>query len=174
MHHTFNNIQFTNVSCVHLCKKLPNLWSYHSINSQTHPKRQCRENMMRYWKVIEITLPLLEGSTFDMSILTAVHLALCLASPIHAGGTTCINAWKRLVMPTDYLHLQLVIVIKRTRFHYNLDLCEWHIRSMLHQLYKSSQYEKQKSSCMDIPVWKGHCPSTVGEYIEIVIIVVGG
>ena len=34
--------------------------------------------------MIEIVLPLLEGSIFDMSLLSAVHLALCLASPIHA------------------------------------------------------------------------------------------
>ena len=44
----------------------------------------------------------------------------------------------------------------------------------LHQLYKSSQYENQKSSSMDILVWKGHRLSTVGEYIEIVIIVIAG
>ena len=73
--------------------------------------------------MIEIALPLLEGSIFDMSLLSAVHLALCLESPFHAGTTTCIKAWERLFMPADHLHLQLVIVIKCTGFDYNLDLC---------------------------------------------------
>ena len=73
--------------------------------------------------MIEIALPLMEGSIFDMSLLSAVHLALCLESPFHAGTTACIKAWERLFMPADHLHLQLVIVTKCTGFDYNLDLC---------------------------------------------------
>ena len=121
--------------------------------------------------MIEIALPLLEGSMFDMSLLSAVHLALCLKweltkwedtcleCPFHAGTTTCIKVLERLFMPADHLHLQLVIVAKCTGFDYNLDLC------MSDPSYINCRNQvsmkNQKSSGIDILVWKGHRPPTV-------------
>ena len=109
--------------------------------------------------MIEIALPLLEGSIFGMSLLSAVHLALCLESPFLAGTTTCIKAWERLFMPADHLHLQLVIVTKCAGFDYNLDLC------MSDPCYINCRNQvsvkTKRAVAMDILVWKGHHSPTV-------------
>ena len=56
---------------------------------------------------MEITLPLLEGGTFDMLLLGAVCLALCLASPFHAEATTC--NWRVGMVGLTYRPLTLAV-----------------------------------------------------------------
>ena len=108
-----------------------------------------------------------------MSLLSAVHLALFLESPFHAGTTTCIKVWERLFMPADHLHLQLIIVIKCTGFDCNLDLC-MSDPCYINCRHQVSMKTKRAVVAMDILVWKGHHPPIVGGYVEIVIIVVAG